>query len=92
MFLKKHYFWLIWFFLYFFLLFFTFLIRFNNGEKVGVHWRWGRGNVYNVGEIDLENQPEGEGSLYLYPDIKTIIQGDYEKGRMKTGRLVKLIG
>jgi len=30
--------------------------------------------------------------LYLYPDLLTVLEGDYQHGKLKTGRLVKLKG
>jgi len=66
--------------------------RYSNGKKVGACWRWGRGGVYNVGEIDNDNKPDGDDNTFLYPDLLTLIQGSYNHGKLKSGQLARLIG
>jgi len=64
--------------------------RFANGKKIGSHWRWAKGNSFLVGAIDEGNKPHGDFNIYLYPDLKTALVGNFDHGKMKTGHMVQL--
>jgi len=66
--------------------------RFEGGRKIGTHWKWNLGNGWLVGPLDDENRSEGERVAYIYPDLKTVIQGSFHQGKLKSGRLSRLIG
>ncbi len=38
------------------------------------------------------NSTSGEADLYLYPDLLTVLQGDFDLGKLREGRLVRLSG
>ena len=45
-----------------------------------------------MGTFDEDNRPHGNDVLFLYPDLKTVLKGNYDHGKMTNGRLVTLTG
>jgi len=64
--------------------------RYYNGEKSGKQWKRVEGNAYLYGELDDKNKPHGDSILYFYPDICTVIRGNYHHGILERGHLVHL--
>ena len=65
--------------------------RFSRGEKAGPQWVRTRGGGWLVAEVDTEDRAWGE-ATFLYPDLVTLITGDFREGRMRSGRQGTLSG
>ena len=65
--------------------------RFSHGEKTGPQWVRTRGGGWLVTEVDTEDRARGE-ATFLYPDLVTLITGDFREGRMRSGRQGTLSG
>jgi len=66
--------------------------RYEQGLKIGTHWKWTPGNGFLVGCLDDENRSQGEEIVYLYPDLTTTICGSFDQGRLTRGHLSRLVG
>jgi hypothetical protein len=58
--------------------------RWSGGRRVGPHWRREQGGLWTVSSVDLEGRPEGEG-LVLFPDLVTLLAGEFLQGRLVAG-------
>ena len=65
--------------------------RFINGEKSGKQWRRVDGNAFLYGELDQKNKPHGNSILYFYPDICTVIRGNYQHGILERGENIQIM-
>ena len=64
--------------------------RYVDGDKVGVVWQRLEGNGFLI-DID-DNNNNQETSVYLYPDLTCAISGDFEGGKLKSGKFGKVVG
>ena len=60
---------------------------FVDGEKAGPAWVRLRGDAFYMGELDAENKIQVEEGLYLYPDLVTLMVGEFSHGRLVSGHL-----
>ena len=65
--------------------------RWSSGVRVGPHWIRSEGGVWRVVCVDEEGRPEGEG-VVLYPDLTTVLAGQWRAGLMVEGRRARLGG
>ncbi len=61
---------------------------YSRGYKVGLCYEFKDGGGLVFGDNDLTGANVG----YIYPDMKTMIVGDFEKGQLKQGREAVLLG
>ena len=62
--------------------------KYKDGVKWGRHWKRVDGNAFLFGELDEENRPHGNEIIYLYPDLCTILRGNYVHGKLDKGKIV----
>ena len=62
---------------------------FVDGEKAGPAWVRLRGDAFYMGELDAEINIQDEHGLclYLYPDLVTLMVGEFSHGRLVSGHL-----
>ena len=60
-----------------------------DGEKAGPAWVRLRGDAFYMGELDAEINIQDEHGLclYLYPDLVTLMVGEFSHGRLVSGHL-----
>ena len=61
-------------------------------RKGGKQWKRVEGNAYLYGELDDKNKPHGDSILYFYPDICTVIRGNYHHGILERGKNMNKLG
>ena len=66
--------------------------RYVDGVKTGIHWRRMEGNSYLIGHLNSDNEIDGEECFYLYPDLQTVIVGNFSRGKMVRGQLAQFTG
>ena len=64
--------------------------RYINGVKAGLNWCREAGDCFLVGSIDDDNKMNGSGCLYLYPDLKTAMEVQFNHGKMVVGHIVEI--
>ena len=60
--------------------------KYKDGVKWGKHWKRVDGNAFLFGEVDEDNKPHGKDILYFYPDLCTILRGNYTHGKLDMGK------
>ena len=59
--------------------------------RVGWIYQGQLGGGYIVGEVDRAGELTGDNIAYIYPDFRTAIRGEYEKGILVTSRLCRVM-
>jgi len=69
------------------------IVSYHNGQPQGPLWKGQIGGGYLIGTPDKDDTlcVTGENSLYLFPDLKTAIVGDFRKDRLLSGHMADVI-
>lgn len=59
---------------------------YQGGRRVGRGWRREEGGGWLHGALDYRGRVEGEGVVFLYPDLSTCLVGRWREGRMEEAR------
>ena len=49
------------------------------------------GNAFLYGDMDEKHKPHGDGILYLYPDLCTVLRGNYSNGTLEKGTQIDIL-
>ena len=65
---------------------------YERGEPVGIGWKGLHGGAFIVGPLDNHAEVNGVDCVYIYPDLKTVIRGEFRQSRLIKGKMSVING